>query len=82
MPDLVQVLVLRGHKRGVWSVQFSPVDQCVLTGSGDATVRLWQLTDGACLKTFEGHGASVLRAAFISAGTQVRLLPVSLTCPL
>ena len=82
LPDLVQTLTLKGHRRGVWSAAFSPVDQAVLTGSGDATVRLWALTDGSCLKTFEGHSASVLRASFISYGTQVgacrrRHLPVS-----
>ena len=68
----MQLLTLKGHRRGVWTVQFSPVDQCVLTGSGDATVRLWALTDGSCLKTFEGHSASVLRASFITYGTQVQ----------
>ena len=71
LPDLVQTLTLRGHRRGIWTVQFSPIDQCVLTGSGDATIRLWALTDGSCLKTFEGHSASVLRASFITYGTQV-----------
>ena len=71
LPDLVQTLTLKGHRRGVWSAAFSPIDQAVLTGSGDATVRLWALTDGSCLKTFEGHSASVLRASFITYGTQV-----------
>ena len=71
LPDLVQTLTLKGHRRGVWSAAFSPVDQVVLTGSGDASVRLWALTDGSCLKTFEGHSASVLRASFITHGTQV-----------
>lgn len=27
LPDLVLVQTLRGHKRGVWDVAFSPVDQ-------------------------------------------------------
>ena len=39
--------------------------------SGDKTLRLWALADGTCLKTFEGHTASVLRVNFLSAGTQV-----------
>ena len=39
--------------------------------SGDKTLRLWALADGTCLKTFEGHTASVLRLNFLSAGTQV-----------
>jgi len=34
-------------------------------------VRLWSLADGACLRTFEGHQASVLRLNFLSAGTQM-----------
>lgn len=73
LPDLVLVTTLRGHKRGVWAAQFSPVDQAVATASGDKTLRLWALADGTCLKTFEGHTASVLRLSFLSAGTQVSL---------
>lgn len=69
LPDLVCVAKLKGHKRGIWSVEFSPVDKCVLTASGDKTIKMWAL-DGSCLKTFEGHTSSVLRAFFITRGTQ------------
>jgi WD40 repeat protein len=34
-------------------------------------VRLWSLVDGACLRTFEGHLASVLRVDFLSSGAQL-----------
>jgi U3 small nucleolar RNA-associated protein 13 len=34
LPGLEPHLVLRGHKRGVWAVEFSPVDQALLTASG------------------------------------------------
>lgn len=70
LPDLVSVVVLRGHKRGIWSVEFSPVDQCVITASGDKTIKIWAIADGSCLKTFEGHTSSVLRASFLTRGTQ------------
>ncbi|KAL2894329.1 Transducin beta-like protein 3 [Bienertia sinuspersici] len=69
LPNLVSVAKLKGHKRGIWSVEFSPVDKCVLTASGDKTIKMWAL-DGSCLKTFEGHTSSVLRASFITRGTQ------------
>lgn len=70
LPDLVSVVVLKGHKRGIWSVEFSPVDQCVLTASGDKTVKIWAISDGSCLKTFEGHVSSVLKASFLTRGMQ------------
>ena len=105
--------VLRGHRRGVWSVKFSPVDQvtfnlrilivctlklycvnqrstnrmsdpsyplslthpltlqCVLTASGDTTLKLWAVSDGSCIKTFEGHTMSVLKGIFLSTGMQI-----------
>ncbi|SCV69910.1 BQ2448_1304 [Microbotryum intermedium] len=62
---------LKGHKRGVWSVKFSPVDQCVATASGDRTIRLWSLADFTCVKTFEGHTNSVLRIDFLTRGMQL-----------
>lgn len=70
LPDLVCQVVLKGHKRGIWSVEFSPVDKCVLTASGDKTIKIWAISDGSCLKTFEGHTSSVLRASFLTSGTQ------------
>jgi hypothetical protein len=42
--------VFRGHRRGVWSVAFSPVDVVLATSSADKTIKLWSLGDFACLK--------------------------------
>ncbi|RKF61027.1 putative U3 small nucleolar RNA-associated protein 13 [Erysiphe neolycopersici] len=73
--------VLRGHKRGVWSVKFAPKDipsianingggvtgkGLVLTGSGDKTVKIWSLSDYTCLRTFEGHSNSVLKVCWLA----------------
>uniref|UniRef100_A0A8C7Z1G8 Transducin beta like 3 n=1 Tax=Oryzias sinensis TaxID=183150 RepID=A0A8C7Z1G8_9TELE len=63
--------VFRGHRRGIWSVCFSPVDQVLATSSADGTTKLWSLQDFSCLKTFEGHDASVLKCIFVSRGTQL-----------
>ena len=50
-----------GHKRGVWSVDFSPVDKVLVSAAGDASLKVWSVSDFSCLQTFEGHGASVLK---------------------
>lgn len=72
--------VLRGHRRGVWSVRFAPKDTPTITGnngpanvsrglilsaSGDKTVKIWSLTDYSCLRTFEGHTNSVLKVLWM-----------------
>jgi U3 small nucleolar RNA-associated protein 13 len=78
--------VLRGHKRGVWTVAFSPVGMpalttgeggaastargMIVTGSGDKTVKIWKLTDYSCLRTFEGHANSVLKVVWLPPPTK------------
>jgi len=49
----------------------NPPLQVLLSCSGDKTLKLWSVQDGSCLRTLEGHTASVLRAAWATAGTQV-----------
>lgn len=73
--------ILRGHRRGVWSVKFAPKDippisgdgtgpassrrGLILTGSGDKTVKIWSLSDYSCLRTMEGHTNSVLKVLWM-----------------
>ncbi|KAM5471311.1 U3 small nucleolar RNA-associated protein 13 [Microsporum audouinii] len=70
--------VLRGHKRGIWSIRFAPKDTpvstttpgaasrgIIATGSGDKTIKLWSLSDYSCLLTFEGHSNSVLKVLWL-----------------
>ena len=66
------LLKLTGHKRGVWAAAFSPLEQVVATASGDKTVRLWSIKDGSCLRTLQGHTASVLKLQYLTNGLQVR----------
>lgn len=87
LEDGEAVGVLRGHKRGVWSVAFAPKDTpaisgemgsqasssrgLVITGSGDKTVKLWSLTDYSCLRTFEGHTNSVLKVLWMPPAPKI-----------
>jgi len=63
--------VLRGHRRGIWCVQFSNVDRCLASSSADKTIKIWSLSDYTCLRTLEGHTGSVLKVAFITRGMQL-----------
>ena len=74
LPSLVMLLKLSGHKRGVWAAAFSPLEQIVATASGDKTVKLWSIKDGSCLRTLQGHNASVLKLQYLLNGLQVSVL--------
>lgn len=69
--SLEPLATCKGHKRGVWSVQFSPAEQAFATASSDQTVRLWSLKDFSCVRVFEGHTGSVLRLRFLPGGAQI-----------
>ena len=79
--------ILRGHKRGVWSINFSPPSASPLnladagssssrgllvSGSGDHTVKVWSLATFTCLLTFEGHSNSVLKVIWLSPKPSTR----------
>lgn len=73
--------VLRGHKRGVWSVGFAPKDTppipgedgsstsasrgLLLSSSGDKTLKIWNLGDYSCIRTMDGHTNSVLKVVWL-----------------
>ena len=60
---------LEGHSEAVLSVAFSPNGQKLASGSGDTTVRMWDLNTECPLHTMEGHRGWVLYVAFSPDGT-------------
>ena len=77
--------ILRGHKRGVWSIKFSPAGTpplslaeggsssargLLVSGSGDRSVKVWSLSTYTCLLTFEGHSNSVLKVIWLPPPSQ------------
>ncbi len=60
-----------GHSNAVTSVAFSPDGAQVLTGSDDATAKIWPITGGAELRTLTGHTDRVSAVAFSPDGKRI-----------
>ncbi|GEM_PF-858514 len=55
---------LSGHATAIWSIDFNPAGDRIVTGSFDRTFRLWDFINLTKLSEFEGHSKSVLSVAF------------------
>jgi len=59
---------LRGHKKTVYSVDFSPNGKILASGSRDNTIKLWDVGTGQEISTLQGHGNSVFSVAINPQG--------------
>jgi WD40 repeat protein len=46
------------------SAVFSNDNKFIISGSGDETLKLWDVQTGECLKTFKGHSGCVFSVSF------------------
>jgi len=67
----LHLTTLRGHLETVFSVAFSPDGQQIVTGSKDATAKVWEAASGKLLVTLKGHRAAVNAAAFSPDGRRI-----------
>ena len=60
---------LAGHTEAILSCSFSPDGSALATGSGDCTVRVWDLNTETPRHTLKGHAGWVLNIAWSPDGT-------------
>jgi WD40 repeat protein/subtilase family serine protease len=68
-PDIVWMR--GGHTDWVNSVAFSPDGSLIASGSRDATIKLWRVSDGALVRTLTGHTDLVRSVAFSPDGSLI-----------
>jgi WD40 repeat protein len=62
---------LEGHTGPVLAVAVTPDGMHVVSGSGDNTVKVWELTSGRLVRSLAGHGREVLAVAVTPGGTHI-----------
>jgi len=62
------VATLTGHSNDVWSVAFSPDGRTLASGSGDETIKLWDVQRQREIATLTGHSREVYSVAFSPDG--------------
>ena len=65
-----ETMVLKGHAATVLSVAFSPDGKRIVTGSEDATARIWNAETGAEIAVLRGHNGG-LSASFSPDGKRI-----------
>ena len=59
---------LEGHTGDVYSVAWSPNGKTLASGSGDRTVKLWDVATGKLLASLRGHTGAVYTVAWSPDG--------------
>ena len=66
-----KTLTLKGHTSIVYSASFSPDGKRIVSGSCDATVRIWDAETGTSILTLKGHSGWVMCSAFSPDGKRI-----------
>jgi len=67
----LETTVQRGHTRAVKSVEFSHDGAFIISGSEDKTIKLWEVSSGRELRTYNGHQSIVNDVLFTPNDAQL-----------
>ena len=70
-PSRTATKILKGHTMPVYSVSWDPFGGRIVSGSADASIRIWDVDSGAHTDTFNYHDMSVLCVAWSPLGNKI-----------
>lgn len=62
---------IKAHEHNISSIKFMPSGDQIVSCSWDKTVKVWELSTGFCLKTFEGHEGWINNLDINANGTRM-----------
>ena len=66
-----KIRTLDGHEKVILDVDWSPVDNRIVSASGDKTLKIWDADTGEVLMTLEGHPANVTSCTWSPDGSLI-----------
>ena len=64
-------LMSDGHSESINCVAWSPDGTKIASASDDATIKIWSVMDGKCLKTLKGHTRAITSVAWFPDGSKI-----------
>jgi WD40 repeat protein len=65
------LLTLTGHQAAVMSVAITPHDRRIISGSGDKTIKIWDMENGQELQTLKGHTSGITQVLVTPDGSRI-----------
>jgi len=66
-----EIRTFKGHTKWINSVAITPNGKYIVSGSGDKTIKLWNIKTGRLLRNFKGHTDGVLSVAITPNGKYI-----------
>ncbi len=72
--------IYKGHKAPITACKFFGNGESFVSGSDDATIKLWDLRSESCIRTFTGHHGPITSVAVFGMPGELRVLTSSRDC--